>query len=181
MVVAVECLGDRRDTGEGEGPRQRLWKIHASEIILATGAIEQPLVFANNDRPGIMLASAVQQYCNRYAVAPGKRIAIATNNDSAYGVAGALVNAGIDVAAVVDSRQKPAGEAAQAVREQGMTVFHNAVPLDSRGDKGIQSVSVAKRGGTESMATLQCDCVAMAGRLAAGRASLHPGPRQVAL
>ena len=149
--------------GQGEGPRQRLWKVHAREIVLATGAIEQPLVFANNDRPGIMLASAVQQYCNRYAVAPGKRIAIATNNDSAYRVAHVLRSAGIDVVAMIDARQKLSGKAARQVRDQGMTVFHNAVPLDCRGDKGVRSVSVAKRGSPETMATLQCDCIAMAG------------------
>ena len=163
MVIACEMVNDRRITGEREGPRQRLWKVHAREIVLATGAIEQPLVFANNDRPGIMLASAVQQYCNRYAVAPGKRIAVATNNDSAYRVAGALRNAGIDVVAMIDSRQKLSGKAARQVRDQGMTVFHNALPLDCRGDKGVRSVSVAKRGSPETLATLQCDCIAMAG------------------
>ena len=163
MVIACEMVSDRRITGEGEGPRQRLWKIHAQETILATGAIEQPLVFANNDRPGIMLASAVQQYCNRYAVAPGKRIAIATNNDSAYRVAQALGNAGIDVVAMIDSRQKLSAKAARQVRDRGMTVFHNSVPLDCRGDKGVRNVSIAKRGTPETLATLQCDCIAMAG------------------
>ncbi len=163
MVIACQMVSDRRIPGEGEGPRQRLWKIHARDIILATGAIEQPLVFANNDRPGIMLASAVQQYCNRYAVAPGKRMAIATNNDSAYGVAGALRNAGVDVVAMIDSRQKLTGKAARLVRDQGLTVFHNAMPRDCRGDKGVRSVSVTKRDSLATLATLQCDCIAMAG------------------
>ena len=133
MVIASETISDRRIAGEGGGPRQRLWKVHAREIVLATGAIEQPLVFANNDRPGIMLASAAQSYCSRYAVAPGMSVAIATNNDSAYGVAGALMNAGIDVVAMIDARQSPAGEGARMIRDQGMTVFHNAIPLDCAG------------------------------------------------
>ena len=163
MVIASETISDRRIAGEGGGPRQRLWKVHAREIVLATGAIEQPLVFANNDRPGIMLASAAQSYCSRYAVAPGMSVAIATNNDSAYGVAGALMNAGIDVVAMIDARQSPAGEGARMIRDQGMTVFHNAIPLDCAGDKGVRSVSVARRGGRDSLATLQCDCIAMAG------------------
>ena len=163
MVIASETVRERHIAGEGERPRQRLWKIHAREVILATGAIEQPLVFANNDRPGIMLASAVQLYCSRYAVAPGKRIAIATNNDSAYGVAGVLMSAGIDVVAMIDSREKLTSKSARLMRDQGMTVFHNAMPLDSRGDKGVRSVSVARRDSMESLATLQCDCVAMAG------------------
>ncbi len=163
LVIACQMVSDRRIPEEGEGPRQRLWKIHARETILASGALEQPLVFANNDRPGIMLASAVQQYCNRYAVAPGKRMAIATNNDSAYGVAGALGNAGVDVVAMIDSRQKLTGKAARLVRDQGLTVFHNAMPRDCRGDKGVRSVSVTKRDSLETLATLQCDCIAMAG------------------
>ena len=163
MVIASEMVHDRRVTGKSDGPRQRLWKIHTQEIVLATGAIEQPLVFPNNDRPGIMLASAVQQYCSRYAVAAGKRIVIATNNDSAYGIAGALMNAGVNVVAMIDSRQKPAGEGARLLRDQGMTVFQDAIPLDCQGDKGVHSVVVAKRHDAESIATLQCDCVAMAG------------------
>ena len=163
MVIASEMVSDRRETGKGEGPRQRLWKIHAREIIFATGAIEQPLVFANNDRPGIMLAGAVQQYCKRYAVEAGKRVVIATNNDSAYNVAGALMDAGIDVVAMIDARQSLAGRGAKLMRDQGITVFHNAAPLDCRGDKGVRSVSVARRGSRETLATLQCDCVAMAG------------------
>ena len=163
VVIASETVSDRRGTGTGAGPRQRLWKIHAREVIFATGAVEQPLVFANNDRPGIMLAGAVQQYCKRYAVAPGQRVVIATNNDSAYGVAGTLMNAGIDVVAMIDARQSLAGRGARELRDQGMTVFHNAVALDCRGDKGVRSVSVARRGSRETLATLQCDCVAMAG------------------
>ena len=163
MVIASEMVHDRRVTGKSDGPRQRLWKIHTQEIVLATGAIEQPLVFPNNDRPGIMLASAVQQYCSRYALAAGKRIVIATNNDSAYGVAGALMNAGVNIVAMIDSRQKPAGEGARLLRDQGLTVFQNAIPLDCRGDKGVHSVVIAKRHDAESIATLQCDCVAMAG------------------
>ena len=163
MVIASETISDRRVAGEGGGPRQRLWKVHARAIVLATGAIEQPLVFANNDRPGIMLASAAQSYCSRYAVALGKRVVIATNNDSAYGVAGALMSAGIDVVAMIDSRQKLTGKGTRLMRDQGMTVFHNALPLDCRGDKGVRSVSVARRDSLETLATLQCDCVAMAG------------------
>ena len=163
MVIASETVSDRRETGSGDGPRQRLWKIHAREIIFATGAIEQPLVFANNDRPGVMLAGAAQQYCERYAVAPGQRVVIATNNDSAYSVAGALMNAGIDVVAMIDARKSLAGRGARELRDEGMTVFHDAVALDCRGDKGVRSVSVARRGSRETLATLQCDCVAMAG------------------
>ena len=85
------------------GPAERLWKIRADTIILATGAIERPLLFADNDRPGIMLAGAVRSYLNRYGVLPGSTAIVATNNDSAYATAMDLARAGAGVA-IVDSR-----------------------------------------------------------------------------
>ena len=70
--------------------RQRIWHIRANQVVLAPGAHERPLVFENNDRPGIMLASAVRTYLNRYAVAAGQRVVISTTNDSAYALAADL-------------------------------------------------------------------------------------------
>ncbi len=87
------------------GPRERLWRIRAKEVVLAAGAIERPLVFPNNDRPGILLASAVSTYVNRYAVAPGRRALVFTNNDSAYRTAMELADAGLESVAVVDPRR----------------------------------------------------------------------------
>ena len=84
--------------------RQRIWHIRAKQVVLAPGAHERPLVFENNDRPGIMLASAVRSYLNRYAVAAGQRVVISTTNDSAYALAADLRAAGVKVAAVVDAR-----------------------------------------------------------------------------
>src|SRR2546426_6891841 len=86
----------------------RLWQVRAKRVVLATGAHERPLIFANNDRPGIMLAGAAPTYVNRYRVAPGKRAVIFTNNDSTDAVATDLKRAGISVEAIVDVR---AGEA----------------------------------------------------------------------
>ena len=163
LVAAVENLHDRRaPTGNG-GARQRLWKLHAKQLVLAAGAIEQPLVFANNDRPGVMLASAAQQYCRRYGVAAGRRIVIAANNDSAYEVAATLSDAGIEVVAVVDSRAQLAGTQAGVALDRGLTVFNNAVVHDCHGNKSVRSVSVARRGSRQSMASLRCDGVVMAG------------------
>ena len=81
--------------------RQRLWRVRARQAVLAQGACERPLVFCNNDRPGVMLASAVSSYINRYAVCPGKRAVVFTNNDAAYGTALDLHSAG---ASVVDRK-----------------------------------------------------------------------------
>ncbi len=85
-VTMLERVTDHLPPGTaGPGtPRQRLWKVRAKQVVLATGAIERPLVFAENDRPGIMLAGAVRSYVNRYGVLPGSRVAVVTNNDSAY-------------------------------------------------------------------------------------------------
>lgn len=85
-------------------PRQRLWKIQASRAILATGAVERPITFGGNDRPGVMMASAAQAYVNRYAVAPGRRAAVFTNSDSGHAVASDLKAAGVEVVAVIDPR-----------------------------------------------------------------------------
>ncbi|HVT34522.1 MAG TPA: 2Fe-2S iron-sulfur cluster-binding protein, partial [Nevskiaceae bacterium] len=98
------------------GPvRQRLWHIRARQVILATGAIERPLVFPHNDRPGVMLASAAHQYFSRYAVLPGRRLVIATNNDSAYATALELLIAGAQIVAVLDARGSSVSPEAQAL------------------------------------------------------------------
>ena len=86
-------------------PRQRLWHVRARQVVLATGAHERSMIFANNDRPGVMLANAAQEYVNRYAVRPGRTAVVFTNNDSAYDVALDLVAGGVAVAALVDVRE----------------------------------------------------------------------------
>ncbi|MES2290315.1 MAG: sarcosine oxidase subunit alpha family protein [Pseudomonadota bacterium] len=101
---AVERVSDHLAVSAPGQPRQRYWKIVATETIFATGATERPIAFGGNDRPGIMMASALQTYVNRYAVAPGKRVAIFTQCDSAYEVAANLVAAGIEVVAIIDAR-----------------------------------------------------------------------------
>jgi hypothetical protein len=104
-------------------PRQRLWRIRAREIVLATGSIERPLVYADNDRPGCMLASAARTYVNRYGATPGKRAIVMTNNDSAYQTALDLEAAGVVIAAVIDLRSEATGELAQAARARGIEVL----------------------------------------------------------
>ena len=99
VLVAV----DRSQADDPTRPVERLWKIRAKRVVIATGAIEQPLVFANNDRPGIMLAGAVRRYLVEYAVGVGRAVVVATNNDDAYRTAFALHAAGIRVPAIVDA------------------------------------------------------------------------------
>ncbi|MEY4868959.1 MAG: aminomethyltransferase, partial [Pseudomonadota bacterium] len=109
------------------GVAQRLWHVRAGQVILATGSIERPIAFTNNDRPGVMLSQAVRTYLQRFGVVPGKRVVIATNNDDAYLTAHALHAAGADIVAILDARPAPAGA------ECGFPVCNDAVPLSVKG------------------------------------------------
>lgn len=102
--VALEDRTEAVAAAGGKGTRQRVWHIRAGQVVLATGAHDRPIVFANNDRPGIMLASAVRTYLGRFGVAAGENVAVATTNDSAYDLVADLHAAGVTVPAVIDSR-----------------------------------------------------------------------------
>lgn len=130
-VVAVESRRDHLDGAPAGMSRQRLWHITADQVVLATGALERPLVFAHNDRPGIMLASAAASWLHRFGILPGRQVTIATTNDSPYPVAGALASAGAEVT-VIDSRTAPA--AAEAVETAGVTVHRGCAVTDSLSD-----------------------------------------------
>ena len=167
LVLVNEKVSDSRCEKTGL-PRERLWKIRTREVILATGAIEQPLVFPYNDRPGIMLASAVQQYLNRYAVTAGQRLILATNNNVAYQTALDLLDAGVTVECIIDSRANMSGDIPTQVRERGVTVFQNCVPIATSGDSAIRAVRIARRdpatpAGLHTVATVACDCLGMSG------------------
>ena len=97
-LVAVERRGEQASS------RERVWRIRARRVVLATGAHERSIAFADNDRPGVMLAGAARAYVNRYGVLPGRRAVVFTTNDSAYDAARDLADAGIEIAAVVDVR-----------------------------------------------------------------------------
>ncbi|HVS04566.1 MAG TPA: 2Fe-2S iron-sulfur cluster-binding protein [Candidatus Dormibacteraeota bacterium] len=123
----------------------RLWQVRAKRIVLATGAHERPLLFANNDRPGVMLAGAARTYVNRYGVAPGTRAVIFTNNDSTNLVAADLKSAGISVEAIVDVR---AGEAV----------------VDTGGDEeGLRSVLIGSLRGPDATREIECDLLCVSG------------------
>ena len=140
FLHALERCRDHLPPGEGKGSRQRLWRIRARQVVLATGAIERPLVFSNNDRPGIMLASAVSEYINRYAVRPGTRAVVFTNNDSAYRTAMDMEAAGIRVEAIVDAR--PAGTQSARARQRGVEVVENHVVVNARGGRRLRAVQL---------------------------------------
>ena len=105
IVGLAERLTDHLASPHPAQARERLWQVRAKEIVLATGALERPLVFPGNDRPGIMLAGAALTYLQHYAVLPGRRIAVVTSHDAAYRTADALRDAGAEIAAMIDVRQ----------------------------------------------------------------------------
>lgn len=125
-------------------PRQRLWQVRAKQVVLATGALERPLVLANNDRPGVMLAAAAQTYINRYGVRPGQKAVLFTNNDSAYSAALDLAKAGVNVAAVVELRaQAPLGWLSR-LDDAGIEVMVDRAVISVEGKKTVTCVRIGK-------------------------------------
>lgn len=145
------------DPARGQ-PRMVLTQLRAKTIVMATGAIERPLVFSNNDRPGVMLASALRSYVNRFAVAPDKRAVIVTNNDTAYDAALDLAAAGIAVT-VADHRAAVSADILSRAGARGIAIFPGSGIFDVEGSKGVTRV---KLGGAHAV-TIECDAVGMAG------------------
>ena len=166
FVAIVERCTDH--IGEDvEGVRQRLWRVRAKQVVLAQGAFERPLVFCNNDRPGVMLASAVSCYIHRYAVCPGKRAVVFTNNDSAYRTAIDLRAAGASVV-IIDSRAEGAGALADAARADAITILPGHIVTDVSGRRHVSGVRVAQWNGdvtstVQNTINIDCDLVAVSG------------------
>ncbi len=136
-----EHLGPK---GRGQLPKERLWKIRAGQVVLATGAIERPLVFADNDRPGVMLAGALRTYIHRFAVLPGRNIGVLTNNDNAYHTALKAANAGATVH-IFDTRKDPDGVLVTQAQENGIETRTNCTVMDVRYRRGrLRGVTVMK-------------------------------------
>lgn len=108
MVGLCQRLTDHQANPASNAPRERLWRVRAKQVVLAQGAIEKPLVFAGNDRPGVMLASAARTYLNRYGVKVGNKAVVVTSHDSAWLAAFDLAVAGVKVPAIIDVRDNVA-------------------------------------------------------------------------
>jgi sarcosine oxidase subunit alpha len=146
-------------------PRERLWQVRARAVVLATGAIERPLVFPGNDRPGILLAGAGQTYLNRYGVQVGNRVVVVTAADAAYQAALDLHSAGVAVAAVADVRQTPTGALPEAARRAGINVIPASTVLGTSGDLRVNRIALGRtdRGTVRSGPSFDCDAVLMSG------------------
>ena len=151
---AVERVSDHLIQPKSGKPRQILWRIYAAKTILAAGATERPIAFENNDRPGIMLASAIRSYANRWAATPAQRIAIFTNNDDGHRTATDLHAAGVKIAAVIDTR-------ADAPRSLDYEVLQGAQVTDTKGRLGLSFAEVELADG--SMRTIECNAMGVSG------------------
>ncbi|HUF44322.1 MAG TPA: sarcosine oxidase subunit alpha, partial [Aestuariivirgaceae bacterium] len=152
---ALERVNKHVPAPPADEPVERYWKIAARRAVLASGAHERPLVFGGNDRPGVMTASAVRTYVNRYGVSPGRSGVVFTNNNSGYRTARDLAAAGVEVRAVVDSRAQ-----APELDCGGATVIKGAVVVDVEGSKQVSGIEIGREGRHERLA---CDFLAMSG------------------
>ncbi|WP_296269851.1 sarcosine oxidase subunit alpha [Pseudomonas sp. UBA6323] len=161
----TDHLGEVAPMGQ---PRQRLHRVRAGRVVLATGAHERPLVYANNDVPGNMLAEAVSTYVRRYGVAPGQKLVLSTNNDYAYRVVLDWLDAGRQVVAVADARSNPRGSWVEEARRRGVRVLTGSAVVEARGSKRVTgaricAIDLAKHKVTSPGETLDCDLIVSSG------------------
>jgi sarcosine oxidase subunit alpha len=155
VLGLVERVSDHLATVAAGTPRQRHWIVRARQVVLATGAIERPLLFANNDLPGIMLASAAQCYLREFAVCPGQQVVIYTNNDSAYSTA--LAFAPHARVSLVETRRDPPPDLLDACRRAGVEVRTHSVVRRAIGSRRVTGVDIQGHG------VLACDLLLSAG------------------
>ncbi|MEE9388820.1 MAG: sarcosine oxidase subunit alpha family protein [Paracoccaceae bacterium] len=140
-------------SNSGDAPLETFWHIAAKRTLLCAGALERPIAFKNNDRPGIMLAGAVRSYLNRWGVAAGKNVAVFCNNDDAHRTARDLAAAGVKIAALIDTR-------ADAKVSGDFPVFTGAQVVDTKGRHGLREILVRQHG---KLHRIKADCLAMSG------------------
>ena len=165
-LTMMERVTDHLGETPSHLPRQRMWKIRAKHVILAQGTHERPMVFGGNDRPGVMLSSAVRSYLTRYGVMPGRRAVVVTNNDDAYRTALALVDAGVYLRGIVDMRPAPATQLVSEAMRRGINVYPSHAVIEASGTRHLGRVKVARINPKDGSITgdpfyLDCDLVAM--------------------
>ena len=148
--------------------RQRLLKIRAKKVITATGSIERPLIFDNNDRPGIMLSSAIKKYADFYGVACGKENVLFTNNDTAYETAISLNNKGIKINAIIDIREQNKSDLTNEINKAGIKIYNSYTVINTKGYKKINKITIMKlskdgKTVTDSKIDINCDCLGVSG------------------
>jgi sarcosine oxidase subunit alpha len=168
FVALCERLQDHLPEASSLRPRERLWQVRAREVIFACGALERPLIFPGNDRPGVLLSGAGGCYLNRYGVLAGRRVALITAHDAAYQTALDIKAAGADIAVIADVRAATEGALPQAARSAGLPMQAGITVTGTRGGARVSAVSLARcdaSGRVQSGAALRvsCDAVLMCG------------------
>jgi sarcosine oxidase subunit alpha len=164
LVGLIERVGDALAGAAEAAPRERLWKVRARAVVLAAGAIERGIAYANNDLPGTLLAGAACTYVDRYAVRPGSRAVLFTNNDSAYAAALALCAAGVSVAAIVDARPNGALDTSLPgrARAAGVPIIAGSAIARAHGRLRVDAVDVVPLSGAAEH-SVECDLVCVSG------------------
>ncbi|HYM43034.1 MAG TPA: sarcosine oxidase subunit alpha family protein [Steroidobacteraceae bacterium] len=165
LLGLCERLTDHLAQPQAGSPRERQWQVRAREVVLATGAIERPLVFPGNDRPGIMLAGAARTWLHRYGVLPGTRAVVVTADDAAYRTALDLRRAGVVIACIADVRSRADGPWAARALEAGLTMLAGVTVLGTGGRQRVASIELARleHGEVTDTETQPCDLVLMSG------------------
>jgi len=168
-LLAKENLTDHLGANERKNKiRQRLWKIRAKKVVIATGSIERPLIFNNNDRPGILLSSSIKKYIDFFGVKSGNEISLFTNNDSAYETAISLNKSGVKVNTIIDIRENSTSPLVKKVQKIGINILWGHTVVNTNGYKRIKSINVQKLSvDGESVVgkkiKINCDCLGMSG------------------
>ncbi|MER8608347.1 sarcosine oxidase subunit alpha [Mesorhizobium sp. M1233] len=172
---AIERVNDHLPSPPEHQVRQRLWRIVAKRCVVAAGAIERPIVFAGNDTPGVMMASAMRTYVARYAVTPAKRIALFTNNEDGWRTVETALGAGLQIAAVIDARPDVSAAHRALAAKGGFAVLNGSVSGVEGGKDGVRKIAVSLTGGAR--AEVEADGLAVSGgwNPAVGLTSYHRG------
>ncbi len=166
MLVMSERISDHLPKTEKYSPKQRLWYIRAKEVIISSGSIERPLVFGNNDTPGVMLSSAAKEYLKIYGVLVGKKPLVFTNNDSGYETAIEFKKNGIDPI-VLDTRKNSNSEIIKEAKDLNINIKSSYVVVAAKGYKKVNSADIAKisddKKNISNIENIKCDCICVSG------------------
>ncbi len=166
MLVMFERTGDHLEKKPQYTPRQRLWYIRCKEVILSTGSIERPIVFGNNDTPGVMLSSGAKEYMKVYGVLVGRKPIIFTNNDSAYETAIEFKNNGADPL-ILDTRKEQNSDLINEAKNKGIKIKFNHAVIKANGYKKVKSAIIGElsedKTEYKNTNTIECDCICVSG------------------
>src|ERR1700677_2606048 len=166
FLAAQQRLTDHLANPDRKSPRERLWQVRAKQVVLATGAHERPLVFPDNDRPGIMLAESARTLATRYGVKPGAKVVVATSHDGGYRAALDFARAGCEIVMIADSRETADGMLPRMARRLGLRFETHAAILGSRGGLRVTHARIAglwSDGRAGKPDEIACDAIAMSG------------------